>query len=346
MTKRIGFACKFIPDWCSDTKTYKDVVERYNYRSTTITHLKKQSMDKQIEKCSDLLRHNAQAMMHMLRYLSEQPMELRMKRIGSEICTAYTHEDFKWIWQRQEMQDLGEALFRPCGDFARKHGIRLSFHPGQYTIINSENPDVVRRSCEEMEYHTDVARWLGYCDGTWHPHGFAINIHVGAKNQGVERFRENARQLSSDCRNLMTLENDEMSFGLDDTLKLGNDFALVLDIHHHFINSEGEYIQASDERIKRVIDSWRGVRPKFHLSTSREDILEQHCSLTPPDYKLLLEAGHKKAKLRAHSDYCWNQGVNDWAITHLEWADCMVEAKMKNLAQVQLYNRACQLGVL
>jgi UV DNA damage endonuclease len=53
----------------------------------------------------------------------------------------------------------------------------------------------------------------------------------------------------------------------------------------------------------------------------------------------LLEAGYKKQKLRAHSDYCWNDACNEWALSHWEWADIMVEAKMKNLASEQLLQR-------
>ena len=47
----------------------------------------------------------------------------------------------------------------------------------------------------------------------------------------------------------------------------------------------------------------------------------------------------KKGKLRAHSDYMWNDAVNDWALSHWQWADIMVEAKCKNLASRQLLDR-------
>jgi UV DNA damage endonuclease len=69
-----------------------------------------------------------------------------------------------------------------------------------------------------------------------------------------------------------------------------------------------------------------------HYSISREDILLDHCSRTPPDFQSLLEAGHKKAKLRAHSDFYWNHGVNEWAAEFSEYADLMCESKGKNLA--------------
>jgi UV DNA damage repair endonuclease len=114
---------------------------------------------------------------------------------------------------------------------------------------------------------------------------------------------------------------------------------LVLDIHHHWVKT-GEYIEPTDDRIKSIIDSWRGVRPAMHYSVSREDVLENFNPTVQPNMTTLLESGYKKAKLRAHSDYMWNTAVNDWALRHWSWADIMVEAKMKNLASIKLYEHA------
>jgi UV DNA damage repair endonuclease len=127
-----------------------------------------------------------------------------------------------------------------------------------------------------------------------------------------------------------------MCWGLDASLELEKHVALVLDIHHHWVNS-GEYIQPTDDRFARVIDSWRGVRPTIHYSVSREDYLIGANPNVLPDKELLLEQGYKKAKLRAHSDYMWNNAVNDWALEFNDYADIMVESKCKNLASIDLY---------
>jgi UV DNA damage repair endonuclease len=112
----------------------------------------------------------------------------------------------------------------------------------------------------------------------------------------------------------------------------------VLDIHHHWIR-EGEYLSSTDKRVQKVVDSWRGVRPTCHYSVSREDYLVGHCPNTMPDYKALLESGHKKQKLRAHSDFYWNKEVNDWAISFTNQFDIMCESKGKNLASMELYKQ-------
>jgi hypothetical protein len=87
-----------------------------------------------------------------------------------------------------------------------------------------------------------------------------------------------------------------------------------------------------------MIDSWRGVRPVIHYSYSRDEWLPEgftHESL--PNMENLLEAGHKKQKLRAHSDWYPNNEANDWALEFLDYADIMCESKMKNLASIDLY---------
>jgi len=109
-----------------------------------------------------------------------------------------------------------------------------------------------------------------------------------------------------------------------------------MDIHHNWIR-EGEYINPSDDRVKRVIDSWRGLRPTMHYSVSREDVLTGHSATRLPDHGALIAEGYNKQKLRAHSDYYWNDPVNQWALTFLDNFDIMCESKAKNLASFKLY---------
>jgi UV DNA damage endonuclease len=92
-------------------------------------------------------------------------------------------------------------------------------------------------------------------------------------------------RLSPEARNTITIENEENSWGLDDCLSIADVVPIVLDVHHHWVKT-GEYISTTDERIARVVDSWRGVRPTLHDSVSREDWLKNHCINTLPDRDL------------------------------------------------------------
>jgi UV DNA damage repair endonuclease len=205
-------------------------------------------------------------------------------------------------------------------------------HPGQFTVLASDNPDIVERSIEEFEYHIDIARWMGY-GKDWQD--FKCNVHISGR-QGPAGIINVLPRLSPEARNTLTIENDENSWGIDASLELANHVALVLDIHHHWV-ATGEYIQPTDDRYLRIIDSWRGVRAVIHYSVSREDYLLDHNTYTLTNKELLLEQGYKKAKLRAHSDFMWNSAVNEWALEFLDSADIMVESKAKNLASSALY---------
>jgi UV DNA damage endonuclease len=295
---KIGFACKWLndPSECGGMKVNaKD--RDLNGRSTTMRWLREHK-DEAEQRQWDIMNHNAAAAVKMIERVGSLPERLRMVRLGSEMLQGYTEPDWKEWWQRQEIQDHCAKIFAPIGETARRLGVRLSFHPGQFCVLASASEGIVNRSIEEFEYHADMARWMGYGQRF---QDFKINVHISGR-QGPAGIKSALARLSPEARNCITIENDEMSWGLDASLELCSDLALVLDIHHHWVKT-GEYIEADDDRIKRVIDSWRGVRPVIHYSVSREDVLVNHCAATRPDLESLLAQGYKKSKLRAHSDF-------------------------------------------
>jgi UV DNA damage repair endonuclease len=265
-----------------------------------------------------------------------------MVRISSDILPVYTQSDWCYFWRKPDVVSYCEQALAKVGELARMLDVRLSFHPGQFTVLASDNDDIVHRSIEEFEYHADMIRWMGYGQRF---QDFKCNVHIAGR-RGAQGIRDVYPRLSVEARNTLTIENEEMKHGLDDCLVLSDHgIPIVLDVHHHFVR-EGEYINAMDSRIQRILDAWRGVRPVVHYSISREDYLVDHDVEVKPDYNLLLEQGYKKSKLRAHSDFYWNTAVNDWALEHLAWADIMCESKGKNLASFSLHQRAIDLGIL
>jgi UV DNA damage repair endonuclease len=325
--KRIGFACKIQTD---HDKADADL----NTKSTTISYLKRQTEDAARSKLWGLLDHNVNALYRQLKWVAKQPPELRMFRITSDLLPAYTYEDYMPFYFERDVVAKLESHLSMCGDFAREHDIKLSFHPGQFCVLASEQSEVVENSITEFEYHCDLIRYMGYGREF---QDFKCNVHIGGK-QGPDGIKRAMRRLSPEARNCLTIENAEYTWGLPASLELVDTCALVLDIHHHWIHSS-EYIQPTDDRFKRVCDSWRGVRPTIHYSVSREDVLVDHDPNTRPDIQQLKSLGFTSAKLRAHSDYYWNRPVNDWALSFLPHADIMCESKQKNLASQALYEQ-------
>jgi UV DNA damage repair endonuclease len=208
-------------------------------------------------------------------------------------------------------------------------------HPGQFTVLASVDEGIVNRSIEEFEYHVDMVRWMGYGKSF---QDFKVNVHISGR-KGPQGIIDVLPRLSPEARNVITIENDEMSWGIDSSIELVDHCALVLDVHHHWINS-GEYIQPTDDRVLRIIDSWRGVRPAMHYSVSREDCLVDHPADVMPDLASLLTNGYKKQKLRAHSNFYWNREVNEWALSFQDNFDIMCESKGKNIASFALHQQS------
>ena len=330
MTGRVGFACKYMyEDQNLKPKQLKEVQQPLNFRGTTIKWLRENKSLSQ-EKVYELIIHNLDATERLVDYVSSLPIQQRMLRLGSDMLPAYTEPTFGHLSKTNYITTIIADRLNTIGEKARANDVRLSMHPGQFCVLASDNPDIVERSIEEFEYHVDIARWLGY-GRTFQD--FKINVHISGR-QGPEGINAVLPRLSQEAKNCITIENEENAWGLDSCLELEKHVALVLDIHHHWCHSGGEYIEVNDDRVKRIIDSWRGVRPAMHYSVSREDYITGHRTDVRPDFQKLLEQGYKKAKLRAHSDYMWNTAVNEWAGTFRKDFDIMVEAKCKNLASI------------
>lgn len=342
MTKRIGFACKWI-DNASQVDGIKptDDAKQYNTGSTTVAWLNRQTREVAEQKLWDLMCQNIESTRKLIERVGQLNGNLRMVRISSDILPVYTESNWSYFWRKPDVISYCEQNLGKVGELARMLDVRLSFHPGQFTVLASDNDNIVHRSIAEFEYHADMIRWMGYGQKF---QDFKCNVHIAGR-KGYQGILDVYPKLSVEARNTITIENEEMKHGLDDCLNLVGTLPIVLDIHHHWIR-EGHYIDSTDARVARVIDSWRGLRPTLHYSVSREDVLTDHISSVAPEHSLLLEQGYKKSKMRAHSDFYWNTAVTDWALSFLDNFDIMCESKGKNLASRAVYERAKEKGLV
>lgn len=339
---RIGFACKWI-DHTNQVNGIKpkDDAKKYNTSTTTISWLNRQSRSAAEDKLWQLMQENIESIYQLVKRVGELSHAQRMVRLSSDILPAYTEPSWSYFWRRDDVRTYAEKNFAKVGQLAHDRGVRLSFHPGQFCVLASDKEDVVKRSIEEFEYHADMARYMGFGKQF---QDLKINVHIAGR-AGPEGIRRVYGKLSPEARNCLTIENEEVNYGVDDCITIADLVPVVLDIHHNWIKT-GSYVHLRDKTVGRIIDSWRGTRPVMHYSVSRDDILVGHCPNTLPDMTQLLAQGHKKQKLRAHSDFMWNEAVNDWALSFLPKFDIMVEAKGKNKASESLALHAQKLGII
>jgi len=311
---KLGFACKFLDPQAK---------QPFPFKATTRTRFLGLSDEARAALLDQLARNNLHHLALTLEQIAKQPEPLRMMRIGSDLLPLYTVPEAMQLYG-ELLKDL-QPLFTRCGELARAHNIRLSFHPGQYSVLASDNDGVVDRAIEDVEYHATCAVLMGYGKQF---QDFKINIHMNGK-KGIDGFRAAFNRLSAEARNMLTVENDEISCSIDDVLQARDLCPVVLDIHHHWVK-ENHYIQADDPRIALIIESWRGVRPVLHYSIAQEGVIPER------GFPNQEELAVSKVKLRAHADYYFNQDLNDWALSFNQF-DIMCEVKMKNLARDRLY---------
>lgn len=335
---RIGWVCNWL-----DPALKEAELKAFNMRDTTVAAMGRLDRVAAVDKLLDLVRHNAAALGRQVALTAAMPPGRRAMRIASHVLPVYTHPAVRPLYGEPALREAVESLFPPVGEAARAGGVRLSTHPGQYCVLSTASASALDNAVAEVEYHVEVMRLLGHVGG-WHPRGAHVNVHGGARAPGIGVFRDSfARRLSEDARGLLTVENDEVAYGLDDLLPLADALPLVLDLHHHWV-ATGEYIQPDDPRVARVRDSWRGVRPMAHVSAPREALAP---SLDPdrlPDRAALLAEGVTARDLRNHATTAWNRAHTAWAASHLAWTDLEVEAKGKNLASADFAALAADGG--
>jgi UV DNA damage endonuclease len=235
--------------------------EPIKFRTTTATALGRLSPDDGRRKLAALCHDNALALMAALQFCARHG--IGAFRVNSQILPLKTHPDLGY-----QLGALpgGRAIiqrFRACGEFARSAGMRLLFHPDQFVVLSSPNPQVVESSLKEIEYQAEVAEWIG---------ADAINVHGGGsygdKQAALERFAQNLKRLSASARQRLTVENDDKIYSPQDLLPLcrATGVPLVYDVHHHRCHRD----QWSEEEATREALSTWNREPVFHISSPIE----------------------------------------------------------------------------
>lgn len=289
---RLGLCCQFAE-------------EPIKFRTTTATAMLRLAPEERRARLSELCRINAESLMSTLRYCADKG--IGSFRIHSEILPVKTHPEAGYTVEELPGSSAWVARFRECGVFARERGIRLSFHPDQFVVLNSPNPKTLAHSLAELDYQAEVAEWVG---------ADTINLHGGGaygdKVSALEVLRRSIERLPEPVRSRLTLENDDKVYTPAELLPVCREMQvpLVYDVHHHRCLRDGLTIAEATERAR---ETW-GKEPLFHISSPIE--------------------GWDGPKPERHHDYI---DASDFPVEWKGWALTVeVEAKAKELAVLRL----------
>ncbi len=213
-------------------------------------------------RAAEVIAENLTTLLNVLRWNLAQG--IHFFRIASSVIPLASHEAFTLDWRTEFAAELAGIR-----DFVAEHNLRLSMHPGQYTVLNSPQPEVVQKAVRELEYHASFLEAVDPTQGT-------MTLHVGGaygdKAAALTRFAVNFTQLSPKAQNRLTLENDDRIFTAGEVLGLCQQLGIpmIFDFWHHKLNPTVETWETGLEAfLPHVVKTWGERVPKFHLSSAR-----------------------------------------------------------------------------
>ncbi len=273
----------------------------------------------------------------VLAYLAEH--DIRFYRMATGLAPYASHPDLPRF--RDQPRRFAERL-REVGERARRDGVRLTTHPGQYTVLNSEDQRVQRLAADELEVQAELLDGMGLGPES------VVVLHVGGAAGGIDaaldRFARGFERLSDAARARLVVENDDRTFALRDVLRLSARIGrpVVWDVLHHHCHDPDRI--PDREALELALATWpAGVRPKIHYSTPKTAVDERTRRTGRRVERTLV-----LPQLRAHADVidpitCEHflrgpaAGMRDF--------DVMLEAKAKDLALLRLREQLAARGV-
>lgn len=233
-----------------------------------------------------------------------------MFRISSSLIPFGSSELNTLVWEstfKDELRDLRE--------FIKTNNIRISVHPGQYTVLNSPRKDVVNNSIKDLEYHVKILNNLAPKSES------KMILHLGGvygdKSEAIERFIDvYNRKLSDKIKKHLVIENDDKLYTVADVLEVSSrtGVPVVFDNLHHEINPSLENYSIK-QILAMVMNTWKDDKPKVHYS--QQDVSK---------------------RIGAHSSTInLSQFINDYNEMFLDYdVDIMLEVKDKNRSYIKV----------
>ena len=310
---KLGTCCIITDGGKLVTKKGVQGIEYPGRANTTIGTLKKATMQNgntSYRKLTDKVNDNINALHTCLVTIASGPDYQKFFRVGSSLLPWFDCEEFLHFYDDTLRHKIQIKLAR-CRKVIEENDIRITTHPDQYCIVDSLNPDVRKRSILTLKYHKYFMEQL-----TSPEEGGCINVHLHGKLGSIPEIDEIRNAGLIDW---VTFENDDKGSGdhdyvLDICKRYG--FRYVHDFHHHWCQT-GTYFTPESPEFMDIMNTWPEDQiPKCHISQSAS-----------------------ASNIRKHSDF-----INDPKLVQLirdfsTYVDFAVEAKAKNIAVKDLYER-------
>lgn len=185
------------------------------------------------ERLAQTVASNLECLGRTLEYNAERG--ILFFRINSGFVPFASHPVCQFPWQ-----DFFREDFARIGEFIREHGMRVSLHPDQFTLLNSLDEDIFERSRRELAYHCEILELLGT------DHSAKVQIHLGGvygdRAASLARFITRFHLLEDRTKARLVVENDDRNYTLSECLAASDatGIPVVFDIFHHALNSSGE----------------------------------------------------------------------------------------------------------
>ncbi|MGX7091768.1 UV DNA damage repair endonuclease UvsE [Hutsoniella sourekii] len=279
------------------------------------------------DKLKELIKHNLLVLSHQLDYNHQQG--IRLFRITSDLIPFGSDLETNSLdWGhlfRQEWQDLAQKI--------KNYQIRVSAHPGQYTVLNTPKAAVLQRTIADLEYHDRFLTLLETDSAS------KIVLHIGGiygdKQAAMKRFVDNYQKLNPQIKKRLVIENDDRLYTIQEVLNLSQATGapVVYDNLHNACNpadltrSDRDWIQeasltwAVQDGPQAVHYSQQkpGGRLGSHTATIyHADFLDYYYQLQDLDLDIVLEVKDKNLS----AVKCINLTRSDRHIKYLEaeWA--------------------------
>lgn len=282
------------------------------------------------------LRHSLEHLRRILDYLDSN--DIRMYRLATALAPYASHPELTQF--HGQVQECAEEL-AALGELVRDRDIRLSSHPGQYTVLNSTDPAVRSAAIAELEMQAALFDAMGLGPDA------VVVLHVGGTAGGIaaarDRFLAGFERLSGAARRRLVIENDDRSFSTVDVVQLANRAGLrvVWDVlHHHCHDPHG---MSERDAIAAALATWpRELTPKIHYSSPRLDIETRKVRRGRRTERQIV-----LPQLRAHADLVDPTGFERFMLDVAvdRDFDVMLEAKAKDLALLRLREQLAARGL-